>query len=68
MKFNGLALLPLLLLFLPVARHIAVQVAQEIALLIEESRLRIQLRRLDPLHPTVPEIVARITTIERTFP
>lgn len=63
MKFNGLALLPLLLLFLPVARHIAVQVAQEIALLFEEFRLRRKLRRLNPADPAASDLMARIASI-----
>lgn len=68
MKFNGLALLPLCLLFLPVARHIALQVAQEIALLFEEFRLRRKLRRMDPMNPEVPAKVVRLATLERTIP
>lgn len=63
MKFNGLALLPLCLLFLPVARHIAVQVAQEIALLFEEFRLRRKLRKLNPSDPAASDLMARIVSI-----
>ena len=63
MKFNGLALLPLCLLFLPVARHIAVQVAQEINCFVEEFRLRRKLRKLNPADPTVPDLLARIASI-----
>jgi hypothetical protein len=62
-KFNGLALLPLLILFLPVARHIALQAAQEIACLLEEFRLRRKLRKLNPADPTVPDLLARLASI-----
>ena len=65
MKFNGLALLPLCLLFLPVARHIALQVAQEIALLFEEFRLRRKLRKLNPADPAASDLMARVLELQR---
>lgn len=64
MKFNGLALLPLCLLFLPVARHIAVQVAQEIAARVEEFRLRRKLRKLNPADPAASDLMARIASLQ----
>lgn len=65
MKFNGLALLPLLLLFLPVARHIAVQVAQEINCFVEEFRLRRKLRKLNPADPAASDLMARVLELQR---
>lgn len=65
MKFNGLALLPLCLLFLPVARHIAVQVAQEINCFVEEFRLRRKLRKLNPADPAASDLMARVLELQR---
>ena len=68
MKFNGLVLVPLLLLLAPLVWRDLTETARQIAALALELSLRYQLRRLDPLNPNVPQIVARLATIERTVP
>lgn len=68
MKFNGLALVPLLLLLAPLVWRDLTETARQIAALALELSLRYQLRRLDPLNPNVPQIVARLATLERTVP
>ena len=68
MKFNGLALIPIALLLAPLFWRDLKDTARQIAALALELSLRYQLRRLDPLNPNVPQIVARLATLERTVP
>lgn len=68
MKFNGLALAPLFLLLAPLVWRDIKDTARQIAALVLELRLRIRLRRLDPLNPNVPAVVVRLATLERTIP
>lgn len=68
MKFNGLVLVPIALLLAPLFWRDLKDTARQIAALALELSLRYQLRRLDPLNPNVPQIVARLATLERTVP
>lgn len=68
MKFNGLALIPIALLLAPLFWRDIKDTARQIAALALEIRLRIRLRRLAPLNPEVPQIVAHLATLERTVP
>ena len=68
MKFNGLALAPLFLLLAPFVWRELVATFQLLADLVHEACLRFQLSLLPPLNPRVPQIVARIASLERKFP